>query len=512
MYTQACAHAARTMIAKGLPRVDRLTPLLPWLLPTHSPILDPNQWIGAAPLTAGSLALSFVSNGGDFSGHGLRLTVTGAVTAAAIHIRIPEARLNYTRRAANRVAGAIHHRLKTDWSKITTLKIGITSGPSGADRWEAGLVVDGKSMYGCTDPTYASAWNGKWRTIPRASAGYTKVGTPAPWGTEARYIKPYGVWVEITTTDSVTLDIDRLYSVDWPATPVVSIMDGWNRTAAEMVIAEFIPRGWGAGGSMSQLENNAGSLMDYEMRALTGAGYDVYPHSARVYANGDRLGMEPTDTELDLLHSLSSLRSGITTIGGTSDMMRFNQWLQNSGTYNGTDMAGVLRRQGVAVSRHWTSDAEWGVDPFNAVTHERPARTGYNTAVPVATLPYEGRFNVPTFVPGGNQPLGTKNYLDNNRPNPPGMIFSERLDYAAMSGNALVYYHHLIVDNPPTNSVTPEWHRDSLAHFDEHAKAGRTVMIGPGDFCRLMWLRPGDIHLASDGEWRYRHDPTRIAF
>ena len=91
--------------------------------------------------------------------------------------------------------------------------------------------------------------------------------------------------------------------------------------------------------------------------------------------------------------------------------------------------------------------------------------------------------------------------------------FQQRFGYACLTGNGLMYYHHGVLEDPPyPHSVTPEWFYGFLADADAQVRAGRAAMIGTSDLIALTLNRPGPVFQRRDGEWAYRHDPTRIAF
>jgi hypothetical protein len=516
-FTYRCRVAAEKAVAKGIPNDPdvRLRELLPWLKPVHISLLDPNQFGGMTPIVASGLTLTHVPGAGDFSVDALRLSSAGAVTDAQIHLQLPilAEQLDHTPTVVDNplrrkyAAGATHLRVKcSNWQAVTKLFVSLTDGPSGADRHEARLVVDGKSAYGCTNPIYADAWNGKYRTLPHSSGDHYVVGSPQPWGDQSRYYTPYGVMIEATTTAAVTLDIDRLYSPDWPAAAITQIWDGWNRSALDWTISEYIPRGWGASGSLSSQLQFWRRPIIAELEHLARAGCDTFVHGKWRKPDGSVAGMEATSPASEFLPYFIQMRAILARTGHQSN---FTQWLRNQGVYDGVDMGGLLRRCGVTAGRRSASDAEWGVNPWDT------AYDNYRWGSRAPWVNYGGRYN--HFTIGDETNIAVHADYDAPKLQPTGYTMMERITYAALSGNALMHHDHQSYDlsgvfetDQYTTSV--QYRKAQLAHLAELEKAGKVVMTSVRDLLGLTYDRPGDVFLRWDGEWVYRHDPTRIAF
>lgn len=516
-YNYRCRVAAAAAVARGIPNDPdvRLRELLPWLKPTHIPILDPNQFGGMTPIVAGGLTLSHVPGAGDFSVDALRLVAAGAVTDAQIQVTIPRISVIYDHTPTfvdnptwkKYAAGATHLRIKcSNWQAVTKFFVSLTEGPSGADRHEAQMVVDGKSAYGCTNPTYAAAWNGKYRTLPHSSGDHYVVGTPKPWGDQSRYYSPYGVMIEATTTEAVTWDIDRLYSPDWPAAAITQIWDGWNREAFDLTVADYLSRGWGASGSLSNQIQFWRRLTDLELQYLARVGCDTFVHGRWRKPDGSVAGMESTTPASEFLPYFSQMRGVLAKLGHQSN---FTQWLRNQGVYDGIDMGGLLRRYGVTAGRRSASDAEWGCNPWDTAydNYRWPSRAPW--------VNYAGRYN--HFTAGDEGNIAVHADYDAPKLQPIGYTLRDRVEYAALSGNALMHHDHRTWDlsgvyetDQYTTSVA--FRRGLIAHLSELEKQGKVVMTSVRDLLGLTYDRPGDVFLRWDGEWVYRHDPTRIAF
>lgn len=486
----------------------RLRDLQEWCLPKHINVLDPSQFIGMTPLVGANTATAtFVDGGGDFSRHAMRVSITGTVINANVHIPIPVSRLVTQSSMPRRVGGQVHFRIKcSDWEKVSRLRIGFTEAPDAANRWEAQLVENSRSAYGCKDPIYDAAWSGKWRTLPRTSADFTKVGTPQAWGDQNRYYNPYGVYFRADTTGDVTFEIDRVYSVEWPVSLITTILDGSIRKAVQLYVAEFGSRGWGFGGSYGGNRTGGDNFTPDEYRALTKSGYDVFWHTAQVLENGYRNGMEPTNTELDFAHAYSHARAiMMDRFGAPAKALMFEQFLQNKGQYNGSDMAGIMRKFGVVMCRRMCSDAQWGVSEWNF-------ETWYSQEMRPGSVPYGGFYNMYATTSYIGQAQNA-NYDDPYVGETLNYTFAERFQYATDVGAGMMYYQHDIEENPPyPHSVTPEWFYGYLSAADAAYKTGKAQFINTSDLILLTLKRPGPVFQRWDGEWVFSDDPTRIAF
>jgi hypothetical protein len=240
------------------------------------------------------------------------------------------------------------------------------------------------------------------------------------------------------------------------------------------------------------------------MRELLDAGFDAFVHGSWTKPDGTRVGMEATTPEHEFVGHFADMRRILQSFGAPVEALRFHQFLQNRGLYAGSDMGGVLRRFGVDSCRRAVADAQWGVNPWDT-NYDRWLEHYTSSWVNAA-----GQFNWHAPSMYGNVALGAD--YDAPRVDSGYMTFRERLEYAALSGNALMGYHHRIQENPPEFSVTPKFMRGQIAHMAELERQGSIVLVSPSELMQLLHRRPGETFLRWDGEWVYRHDPTRIAF
>lgn len=489
----------------GLP-AGRLQELLSWVKPVHLPILDPAQFVGMTPITSGAMTISHVAGAGDFSYGAVRLATSGAVTNLSALLPITDKPAG-TFDGLHKAAATVHVRLKcSDWSKITRLYVSFCQNGGSTDRQLLSIVGDPKTVFGGTDPLFADRWNGVYRTVVVPAAKAIKVGAPANWGEASRYLDSItGVFFTVTSTAAVTIDIDRIYSPDWPVGVVVPIFDGWYDTAREFAISEFLPRGWGCGGSVVSGIPTGESPGESHLRELADCGFDVYAHGHDLAA--ELPAPIGAGTTADGFAKILARQSMLTRrLNGNTTGAMWHQWYQNSSGYNGTDMAGVLKRFGINACRHPCSDAEFGYDPYRS---DYVAST--NSVIGWwAWVPQQGRFNRPSIAAYNNVAVGA-DYAATGLSGTSRTLM-QIVDHVAQSGLPVHAYNHRIVESPTTGNVTPKFARDWVAHMDELEKQGKILVLNPTTLEQLTYWRPGETFMRWDGEWVYRHDPSKIAF
>ena len=88
----------------------------------------------------------------------------------------------------------------------------------------------------------------------------------------------------------------------------------------------------------------------------------------------------------------------------------------------------------------------------------------------------------------------------------------ESIAYAAMTAQVVTCYDHQIIDNPTSNDVSTQAMRDRIEDLAARERAGELMVLNPTTVELLTYWRPDDVFVRWDGEWVYRHDPTKIAF
>lgn len=528
---------------RGYIGADRLNDLLSWLIPTNVPVLDPNRFYGMTPLTSGVMTISHNPASGEFPGSSLKIDMSGAGLAAR-YPNIPTTIDVGTagnpvvssevgvRDQPTRAGGHIYMRIKvSDWSKVLSLTVDFLQGGGSTNKRRWAVVVKatsggtrGVTQFGATDPFYASAWNDKWRTVMADSTEMGAAGSPAPWGYDAKYFEVTGFGFTVETSGPVTIEIARIYSPEWPCAIITPIFDGWYKSVREYVQQNYLLRGWGCGGSANMVDGLGENPAYADLKLMSDLGFDVFEHGHKINGSGAPSGMTYDvvgNTSADLLigeaayrQVLAAQRRAILAAGVNLRGMRWHQWLQNDGKYDGKDMAKILKSFGVNAGRGNTTDAEWGVDPFDSFYVSR------GSVQHQTHCPRRGRFNR-RHVSAYENMAAAADYADAGNAGAAPTL-RQRLDFAAMIGGTVCFYHHKIKPKAQILSevaggalltdVTPEFMADQDAHLLSIEKAGSGVIANPTDMEMLTFWRPGDVYMRWDGEWVYREDPTRIAF
>lgn len=502
------------------------------LLPTHRPVLNPEA-INPATITAapGVVATVADSAAGEFYRKDLVLTMDGATASNYTTVPIPT---DYYGSKA-RLGFHTHFRIYCDdWSKVTNL--GIWPYFAGTnDRVLMSIVSSGASSYGCTDPNFAARWNGKYRTLQvNAPDRGTLSGTVPAWGTgngtptDAEIV---GLRFQIQTSGPCVIKVNRIYSSRWPIGAFTLIGDGAYRGFREHALAAFRQRDWRGGVSLFvDAENDAVLPSMSDLRQFSGAGWDIFPHMRSLESGAPNAGaLAGTETPAVLEASWRSISNRIRdNTSARQAGLRFVQFLQNSGRSNvagGVFTAQELGRLGVEVARSLVVDSEWGVNPFAAQPPYRqntPARPllrdgvtpcGINAGWNTGWIPKWGRFN---YFSGQMYSHTSGVSTPETRDTYEGSLLQMTVERAAMYGSTTMQFTHDIVPFDgvqPTeyNSGLKQW-QALLADLDSYVRAGKLLVLSPSELASVTYLRPGDVFVRWDGEWVYRHDPTRIAF
>lgn len=488
-----------------------------WLLPTHLPILSPERHRAMAPITVGGVTVSY-QPGGERGLGMIRVETTAATGPTTIRLPLP-ASAEYSGKKLKSSARMHYRHRASDWSKIQRLYLGPGTQAGGAYYFHK-IAESNQTRCGATDPTYASAWNNKWRTIIESSdKKYVGAGTPDAWGSNNRYLDGIdGLYITLTTTGAVTIDFDRVYSPDWPIGFVVNIFDGSYGSARDIALPDFAKRGWRLGMSGNRVDGSVGGVTRYptlaDLAAVAAAGHDVFLHGH--YLSGTTpVPMTSSVTEAEALEILTAARAAIAgAVGGVGSRgMRWHQWLTNVGAYAGTDMASLLKSMGVQAARGYCSDAEYGIDPTisGGKTSLWALAPEPETKVEMCGyVSHMGRFNrtVTNFTAATtNSALGRDTYADSG--------VQRALAYAANNADGFITYTHNLLPYDGVNPTSPDtgtnYWRDYLADLDAKVAAGKIIVLSPTDLERLTYWREGDVYVRWDGEWRNRGDDS-IAF
>ena len=238
-----------------------------------------------------------------------------------------------------------------------------------------------------------------------------------------------------------------------------------------------------------------------DLAACAAAGADVFAHG-HYLSSGVPAGMVGTETEAQFLPVLIAQRQRLANAGVSAQGLQWGQFLQNKGNLSNGDMAGALKKVGINACRADVSDAEFGVNPYNA-TYTTP-QTIQGAA---AYIGKRGRYNRQYTMGMLGNPTGAEPY-----DYAAAATLKTEMQYAADQALAITPYFHQFIDAATNQDNTPSFYDAWLADMDSKVAAGKMLVLRPSDLERLTYWRSDDVFVRWDGEWVYRHDPTRIAF
>ena len=481
-----------------------------WLKPIHVDILQPELFTAMGSVSssgAGTVATYDATTSARGLGS-IKFVAAAATANQRTLLQLPQP-VEAGVRSKYRAGGIVHYRMRcSDWTKIDHLYISLLDGSDPTHQWQGRIVENTNvSMYGCTNPNTAAAWNGVFRNFVMQSREFYKIGSPAAWGTDARYLDITHLYIDISCSAAVTLWIDQIYSPDWPVGFVVPISDGCYESARNLFAQDFPPRGWGWGVSVNR-QNTGGiypSTADIAAQAALGA--DVFPHG-HILSGTSPAALTGGVSEATFLQVHAQQRRALLSAGPSPAGMRWFQWLENTGRLTTNDTATTLKKLGYAAGRADTSDAEFGYDPYDGT-----GKTAVRNWRAQAPIPKNGRFNRSILAaPSGRDNNGVVNLDDYWYYNGINTVASE-VNYVAMSGQCVHTYDHEIKDPAPgVFDDSLKAYKQRLEHWESLSKDGKILVIKPSDMERITYWRDDDVFVRWDGEWVYRHDPTQIAF
>lgn len=468
-------------------------------LPIHHSVLTP-EIVSGLPLTSGALTMSYDTTVKERGAGSIKLSASGVVSS--VNLRCPlSAGSEYGQ--LPKVGGRANMRIRcSDWSKITRMYVYFGQDAGITNAYLNVIVEAGKSYYPMMAPTYQSAWNNTWRTIPiDTSKNRSTVGSPATWGTSDsdRMYSTDGVAFTLTTTGAVDIWIDRIYSPEWPTGFVSFILDGSYTTARNTLFADFKQRGWRGGTSLfhsSPLTVGAQYPTAEDLKAMSLAGWDVFPHGHNTATSS---AFSVASTKAEIMASRVDQLRWLRNIAKVDEKgLAFSQYLTNTGSCATSDMAQVQQSMGALFGRADCGDSEYGVDPSHANTLSIYAGNevaGYQTGW---CCP-RGRFNL-IYQPAYDG-LATPTARDTYS----GSYFEKSIKWAADMADGVIAYFHNIVPydgtNPTTYDVGTNLYRDMLSDLDRKVSSGSLIVISPTDYYYLTYGRPGPVYMRWDGEW-----------
>jgi len=475
------------------------------LLPVHQIVMEPDILTGL-PVTIANITLSYDTAEKERSDGSLKIAVATAVsTNTSPRVALPPTNSSGLLPKLN---SRVHVRIKcSDWTKVTRLYINF--GASGGTAVYQLTIADGAgdSVYGIHSG-FDSTWSGKWRTLVLSADRSFAQGGALDWCTynvpDSSYTTD-GLFFNITTTAAVNFWIDRIYSPKWPIGHVSIVGDGAYKTFRDLAVPEFNKRNWRCGASLYRGTGTGIYPSLTDLQDIAAQGHDVVAH---MFHTDTLAAFSASTTKVDVknaFYNQASLLSGIAKL--SPRIMRWCQFLTNSGRISTPDMATVLKSLGIDASRGDVCDPEFGVNPHAGigviVQQGTSSRTG---AAPGGWCPERGRFNRWSW--GSHGGLATPALRDTYAGSPA----QKAIEFAANHSDGLTMFLHQIIDNPDTFNCGPRFFADLLSDLDSKVAAGKLLILSPTEVERLTYWRDGEVYMRWDGEWVYRSDPTKIAF
>ena len=473
-----------------------------WIKPVHMPVLDPQMHIGMTPITSGVMTISHDAAVGEFISSSIKVDMSGSGTSVSARLPLSNSVEAGPASQPIKLGPAIHVRIKcSDWSLVSRLYINFTQDGGTTNYYLAQVINSSRSFYGLLDPAYSSAWSG-FRTLIFHPSDLTKVGNPAAYGNTARYFATDGIAFSVSCTAAVSFHINRIYSPDWPVGVFCPIMDGCYSSARQILASDFLARGWGLGGSADNVGIGGIYPAYSDLVALSNAGVDIFCHG-HALSGTLTTPLSTSVTPATVRSVLSSQRRALLSSGVKSKSPAWHQWLTNVGQYTGTDMAGILKENGIGAGRGDTSDAEFGINPAASSY----TTTGSNIFVG-SYANKRGRFNRAYIASyAGISP----SHNDEHGYDVAGTL-KKSLETTAALGHVLHSYVHQILEVPGQYDIGLNFYRDFLADLTSYVNSGQIIVMSPSQLERITYLAEGAIYLRWDNEWVYRSDPTTIAF
>lgn len=397
----------------------------------------------------------------------------------------------------------------SDWTKVEHLFVGFTP-DNGTNQWSMRIVEFGSvSRFGCTNPAHDSRWSGQWRSFALTSRDGSKMGAPAPWGLSDKNYYFNNLYFDVTATGAVSFWVDEIYNEDWPLAVITHILDGCYESARNLMIQDFVPRGWGWGVSANRVDGVDAFPTLQVLKEQSDLGADVFCHGHVLTGSGfpEPLASDGTTPASNFKNAFFHQRRAIFGAGVDPVGMRWHQWLQNRGRLAlNADVAAVLMQFGVDAARADTVDGQFGWDPFLTPANRNMS---FNSG---PLIPRNGRFNRPHMGTNRNRPMGNRHdysFFDGTN-----QTVRTELEYAALAGLHLTTYDHHVLDSGFGEfDDTLAAYRDRVAHIEELEAQGKIVVLKPTEVEQLThWRRCDDWFVDWQGECVYRHDPTKIAF
>jgi hypothetical protein len=479
--------------AQQLLRKQSLLEMYP--LPRMRNLLDPSSVDIANAIKPAAATISVVDAPGEYGGQAIRIDLPAGLTTATGRITLP-LRPGFDG-SYPKCTPRIEWRMRVeDFAKTPQLFVWLSDNKLSTHAgyyWV--LCTAGTSQFGSLAP-YPGKWNGAYRTyvtspyLQRSQSG----AVPAWDGTSEMEVQSIRLTVE--TNDATTIYLNRVSCPIWSRGAMITQLDGGYALSYEPVFREFQRRGWP--GVASFLGDAEGESIGYEARReMVDAGWDVCQHVAALTDAVQPVSSTMTagTTAANVRRAIQGWRQLAESNGYFSAGAQTYSQLTNAGPAGIADAAAIYREAGVLGGRGRLSDAEFGVDPYNAATNSFSMSDPW----PGGWSPRWGRYNryYLDAVQGQSTPALRDMYA--------GSALETLVNRVAAGANlGWVYIHRVqpLTESTPTSGNSgPALVRDYVARLDELALAGSVLSISATEADYLTYDRPGDVHLRWDGVW-----------
>jgi len=459
-------------------------------LPTHRPIA--NAWnlnVAGATGSAG-FVITIEDEPTEFGGKVVKIALPQNTTGGSITIPInPDLTGAYPK-------SGIESCLRIKCNSYEDIKrLYFTAGDAALTNAYLWILSDdsytpARSMVGLCNGPYPEKWNNVYRTLrldPFAQA--TKVGSPV-WNETNPDFEMRAIRFTYTTNATPTyLYLSRYYSPEWSRGAIVVVSDGGYQINHDNLLPYFSSRGWP--GVVSRVAyQDATYTADAQWPDWTAAGWDVVQH---ITIGNSALTSATTQAQVE--QSLENFKALVASLKvNCPGNYLASQFVQNAGRYAGSDIAGILRSHGVQSSRGVASDAEFGIDPWNANFYA----TNWAIPRPHGFIPRLGRYNKWSMDPSDEAtPLARDTYS--------GSKLERSVALAANGKNLVRPYIHRTMDydgvNPGANNVGKNLVAGFVADLERRFTAGALIPLSETQLDGLTYNRPGDVFTRWDGEW-----------
>lgn len=479
------------------------------LLPVHDSIVDPDTLSGL-PLTAGNITVSYDATEKERSAGSLKIAVATSVTAA-LSPRVPIPASNGFAKYP-KLNARVHLRIKcSDWTKVTRLYVNFAQ-DAGTTNYQLNIVDGSQENPQGIHSGFDAVWSGQYRTIIVCAEQALKQAGASAWcdyNVPGSEYTTDGLFFSLTTTGAVNFWIDRIYSPRWPVGFLTLIGDGAYQSFRDLVVPEFNARNWRLGTSLYLGTATGIYPSEVDLLEIARHGHDVFPH---LFHTDTASAFSSSTTKADVKKAFQNQERFLSAVKRENPQaMRWCQFLQNSGRISTSDLNRLLETMGIAACRGDVADDEYGVDPFIGASQclSTYNRSKYSTSIG-GWCSIRGKYN--RAYAGAYWNLGTPELRNTYSGSP----LQKGVEFCANHADGMLAYVHQVVPydgtQPDSNNIGKDFWHDWLADLDAKVSSGKLLILSPTEVEMLTYWRHGEVFMRWDGEWVFRHDPTKIAF